>query len=189
MGGLSAIVFNVWWPLPVGVVLGFGVVALFRKDVHPRSEHDHRDIKEITQELDNDPHVRQAAQTVLDDFQRKEPQRKEFVRRLLQEIEELSDRLDRETEEYRAKREKIIVEFRTEETTALAAAKDKQDKARIQQEFRMRELALGKQLEETAAKINVLLDELNAKKEDVCQHLDPMTIAMLKEHNRAWRDR
>lgn len=138
--------------------------------------------------MDNDPHVRQAAQTVLDDFQRKEPQRKEFVRRLLQEIEELSDRLDRETEEYRAKRERIIVEFRTEETTALAAAKDKQDKARIQQEFRMRELALGKQLEETAAEINVLLDELNVKKEDVCQHLDPMTIAMLKEHNRAWRD-
>lgn len=188
LGGLLSIIFNIWWPLPVGVVLGFGVLALFKEEVHPRSGYDYRDIKEIVQKLDNDPQIRQTAQAALDNFHKNEPQRKELVRRLLQEVEELSDRLDRETEEYTSKKERIIAKFRDEEAIALITAKDEQDRARIQKELRAKELVLGKQLEARSAKINAILDELNAKKEEVRQHLDPMTIAILKEQNRSWRD-
>ncbi len=182
LGGLSAIIFGIWWPLPVGVVLGFGIVALFGK----KQRHDSSatpDILQIIQQLDEDPEIRKVAQAVLEDSRSKE-----LVSRLMKDIDGLSDRWDRESEKYTLERERIISGFRGEESAALASAKGEQDRVRVQNEYRQKELALGKQLEQRAAEINAILDDMNEKKEQACQHLDPMTIAMLKEHNRAWRD-
>ena len=147
-----------------------------------------RKMDKLFQDLDSDPQIRHAAQAALDEFKSKEPERKAITKRLFQEIEELSDKWDREAEQYNPERERIIADFRTKEVAALATAKDEEERAIMQKDFKKKELALGKQLNERAAKIDGILHELNAKKEEVCQYLDPMTTEMLKSHNRAWRD-
>ncbi|MCD4700102.1 MAG: hypothetical protein K8R91_05980 [Phycisphaerae bacterium] len=145
-------------------------------------------VASLAQLIDSDPRIAAAAQKAMTDIGAGQEPAKAEIGALLDEIDNLVEQWDKESDEFTIERRKIIDCFYTKRDSALASTETKTVRANIEQNFKEREIKIGTYLEKRAARLNALLDEINRKKDIVTAKLDPVELDMLKQYNDSWRE-
>lgn len=121
VSGLASIATGKWWPLPVGMLLGWGLAVLFPKVSSRRSPTG--ELEALARDLSQIPGMDDTVEEAVRDIERKNEKRRATLRGLMPEIERLSDLWDREAAKWESERAKMISDFRARESAALANAK------------------------------------------------------------------
>lgn len=186
VSGLASIATGSWWPLPVGLILGWGLAVLFGKfssRCSPMSE-----LEAMARDLSQIPGMDDTVEEAVRDIERENEKRKATLRELMPEIERLSDLWDREAAKWESERAKMISDFRARESAALANAKSSEVRKAVQAEYAQEEQELIVRMNARVADIDTILADMNRKKDAVSQLLDPLELEMIKQRAKGWRE-